>query len=55
MTGYHTQKDWEWLTSTDAFQRVEEGHEEVHEHSQVEGDAAPEWHVPGAPVQDGLG
>lgn len=38
----------------DTLQRVEEGHEQVHEHSQVEGDAAPERHVPGAPVQDGL-
>lgn len=38
----------------DALQGVKEGHEQVHQHSQVEGDAAPEWHVPGAPVQDGL-
>ena len=35
--------------------RVEEGDDEVDEHSQVEGDAAPEGHVPGAPVEDGLG
>lgn len=38
----------------DALQGVKEGHKQVHQHSQVEGDAAPEWHVPGAPVQDGL-
>lgn len=38
----------------DTLQRIEEGHKQVHEHSQVEGDAAPERHVPGAPVQDGL-
>lgn len=30
------------LTSTDTLQRIEEGHEQVHEHSQVERDAAPE-------------
>ena len=43
------------LTSMDALQGVEEGHQQVHEHGQVEGDVAPEGHVPGAPVQDGLG
>lgn len=42
------------LTSTNRLQRVEKGHEQVHEHSQVEGDAAPEGHVSGAPVEDGL-
>lgn len=39
----------------DTLQRVEEGHKDVHEHSQVEGDAAPEGHIPRAPVQNGLG
>lgn len=43
------------LTSTDTFQWVEEGHQEVHEDCQVKGDAAPEGHVSGTPVQDGLG
>lgn len=33
------------LTSTDSLQWVEEGHEQIHEDSQVEGDAAPEGHV----------
>lgn len=47
-------QDFSTLTSTDTLQRIEEGHKEVHEHSQVEGDAAPERHVSGAPVQDGL-
>lgn len=47
-------QDFSTLTSADTLQRIEEGHKEVHEHSQVEGDAAPERHVPGAPVQDGL-
>lgn len=42
------------LTSTNCLQRVEKGHKQVHEHSQVEGDAAPEGHVSGAPVEDGL-
>lgn len=42
------------LTSTNTLQRVEEGHQQVHQHGQVKGDAAPERHVPGAPVQDGL-
>lgn len=41
-------------TSTNCLQRVEKSHEQVHEHRQVEGDAAPEGHVPGAPVEDGL-
>lgn len=30
------------LTSMDTLQRVEEGHKQVHENSQIEGDAAPE-------------
>lgn len=42
-------------TSADSSERVEEGHEQVHEHGQVERDAAPEGHVAGAPVQHGLG
>lgn len=42
------------LTSADPLQRVKEGHQQVHQHSQVKGDAAPERHVPGAPVQNGL-
>lgn len=42
------------LTCMYTFQGVEEADQQVHEHSQVEGDAAPEGHVPGAPVQDGL-
>lgn len=42
------------LTSTNCLQRVEKGHQQVHQHSQVEGDAAPEGHVPRAPVKDGL-
>lgn len=35
-------EDLSRLTSTDTLQRIEEGHKKVHEHSQVEGDAAPE-------------
>lgn len=35
----------ECLTSTDPLQWVEEGHEKVHEDSQVKGDATPEGHV----------
>lgn len=42
------------LTSADPLQRVKEGHQQVHQHGQVKGDAAPEGHVPGAPVQNGL-
>lgn len=42
------------LTSTSPLQGVKEGHQQVHQHGQVKGDAAPERHVPGAPVQDGL-
>lgn len=42
-------------TSTDAVQWVEESNQQVHEHGQVEGDAAPERHVSGAPVQNRLG
>lgn len=42
------------LTSSDCLQRVEKGHKQVHEHSKVEGDAAPEGHVSRAPVKDGL-
>lgn len=33
------------LTSAHSLQGVEEGHEQVHENSQVERDAAPEGHV----------
>lgn len=44
----------ETLTSADSLQGIKEGHQQVHQHGQVKGDAAPERHVPGAPVQDGL-
>lgn len=43
------------LTSVHPLQRVEEADQQVHEHSQVEGNIAPHWYVPRAPVQHRLG
>lgn len=44
-----------WLTSMHPLQGVEEADQQIHEHSQVEGDVAPHRHVPGAPVKHRLG
>lgn len=42
-------------TSSDSFKWVEKCHEQIHQDRQVKRNAAPERHVAGAPVQDGLG
>lgn len=41
-------------TSSDSFEWVEKCHQQVHEDSQVEGNAAPEGHVASTPVQERL-
>lgn len=42
-------------TSSDSFKWVEKGHKQIHQDSQVEWNAAPERHVAGTPIQNGLG